>query len=705
MEDNLMRYDPLNSKEELHDMCQSQTNSGYDIKYSARARQTLRFRLGLVDLSGLAWVDLPGLGEPSQSREEIVDDLFHHDWVRRVEAIRQVALWGNQIPLESLLVLLKDEHIIVRETVIKTLGDLGDNIPFNALIACLEDEAWSVRAAAIQALGNLREHIPIYPLIKKLRDEDVSVRVAAIYALGNLGELTPIEDIILTLDDKDPLVQEAAKNVLSQLSKKVGKERGYFLKQSLLNEAGAASLCVQEDLREIIESLSIHDAIGEPIIEQKDQDFSLNSAPSTHYYVYMSGSVCRGKSSMLLAYTRSLGLSDYEHTEKMYKPSLIDVEGYYKVFGASFLQSLPERLNPPACPWLIRSYIGSERACLALSACHLDITPTGIESAVENWLSTLKDFKCQGSKYKSVDTFFESLLLSCIQSQPTCWNDYMFQQIQKHGLSLSVHAISNYVTLLQHDIDQLKQYQFGSMICLDGIGDNHDQQCPHINGQGSLALLDPTITQLLASNLAPSINITISQNMDKLRSLLEYILQRALSFGLSYYRDNECYTHLSDLQFTDIHMASDIDIVFVSIEHHLPRRSSIDKTNTPTPPHRHTCDIGRNYLLIDQEGEIAKCQVDISNTITTVDAYNPLLAIREHRQKAQIVAIDNKESCAVAVSGATDAAAAVLYSHTDSQVEMILNRLTTLFTKHFVPKLCVWRHYVCSSMRNQSRYK
>jgi uncharacterized protein len=62
-------------------------------------------------------------------------------------------------------------------------------------------------------------------------------------------------------------------------------------------------------------------------------------------------------------------------------------------------------------------------------------------------------------------------------------------------------------------------------------------------------------------------------------------------------------------------------------------------------PHNYHCGVGRSYLAIDQRGGIAKCQVDIKRTLTTIDAVNPLRVIRESQQSVRAVPIDEKEGC------------------------------------------------------------
>lgn len=236
-------------------------------------------------------------------------------------------------------------------------------------------------------------------------------------------------------------------------------------------------------------------------------------------------------------------------------------------------------------------------------------------------------------------------------SQVLAMHDYALQQTQKYGLGLSASILSNGVMLLSHAIEQLKQRNIKVMISLDGVGECHDQQRPFVNGKGSFAFVDRTITRLLTHHLIPDINVTVThRNLDNLPKLIAYLLQRELPFGLSYYRDNECSSHLSDLQFTDDQMISGMRKVFSYIEHHLPAmyllNSLVDKAKMNTP-HQYACGVGRNYLAIDQYGGVAKCQVEITKTITSIDADDPLKVIRENRAGVQPISIDNKEGCRI----------------------------------------------------------
>lgn len=228
-------------------------------------------------------------------------------------------------------------------------------------------------------------------------------------------------------------------------------------------------------------------------------------------------------------------------------------------------------------------------------------------------------------------------------------HSYANQLAEQHGIEFSAYVITNGVALPQRTIDALKANEITVTISLDGVGEVHDQQRVFANGLGSFKYVDRTISRLLASGIVPHINVTVTQrNLDGLPSLMAYILERDMPFTLSYYRENACSLHLDDLQFTDEQMIDGMRAAFHIIEKILPRRrllgSLIDKADLRNP-HNYTCSAGRNYLVIDQHGGIAKCHTEIRHTLTSVDADDPLRIIQQDRSGFQNLAADEKEGC------------------------------------------------------------
>ena len=81
-------------------------------------------------------------------------------------------------------------------------------------------------------------------------------------------------------------------------------------------------------------------------------------------------------------------------------------------------------------------------------------------------------------------------------------HEYALAQAQLHGLDFHAFILSNGVFLSQRIIAAFKAHEIGVTLSLDGIGEEHDQQRPFINGRSSFKFVDRTITQLLAHGCA-----------------------------------------------------------------------------------------------------------------------------------------------------------------------------------------------------------
>jgi uncharacterized protein len=251
--------------------------------------------------------------------------------------------------------------------------------------------------------------------------------------------------------------------------------------------------------------------------------------------------------------------------------------------------------------------------------------------------------------YRYVELMYAGGEASLRLPQVLALHDYAVQQAHEQGLELYARLLSNGVALTRRAIAQLKQRDISVMISMDGIGPVHDQQRPLLNGQGSFALVDRTISRLLEQQLVPSINVTVSaRNVAALPDLIAYLLERDLPFSLSYYRENDSSASFTDLQYSERQMILGMCEVFSYIEEHLPRRclfnGLIDKGSMASQE-SHACSVGRSYLVIDQRGGVAKCHADITKTITTINVDNPLAILNEDKSGVQAIPVDEKEGC------------------------------------------------------------
>jgi uncharacterized protein len=121
-----------------------------------------------------------------------------------------------------------------------------------------------------------------------------------------------------------------------------------------------------------------------------------------------------------------------------------------------------------------------------------------------------------------------------------------------------------------------------------------------------------------------------------------------LPFSLNFYRETECSASRRDLVSGERRIIAGMKAAYRVVEANLPRRSlmgSLLDRASLAGPHHHTCAAGRNYLVIDHHGQVAKCQMDMEHPATDIHAADPLAAIRAESLRFQNVDVDQKAGC------------------------------------------------------------
>ena len=264
----------------------------------------------------------------------------------------------------------------------------------------------------------------------------------------------------------------------------------------------------------------------------------------------------------------------------------------------------------------------------------------------------------------AIDAIFRSMLLhrfSAIKlkyagGEPTLnfslvirLHEYAAELAQQYGCGLEGVVLSNGVSLTPAMIDAMLAHDLRLMISLDGIGPAHDSQRVFANGLGSFHAVSRSIERVQANGLTPAISITITdRNVNSLAETVAWVLERNLPFSLNFYRENDASASFQDLQLREGRLIEGMRAAFQVVEANLPRRSLraalLDRTNLAVP-HTHTCSVGSNYMVIDPQGRIGQCQMQMQQSSTSVEAHDPLAFIRANLSGIQNVPVDEKEGC------------------------------------------------------------
>lgn len=187
------------------------------------------------------------------------------------------------------------------------------------------------------------------------------------------------------------------------------------------------------------------------------------------------------------------------------------------------------------------------------------------------------------------------------------------------------------------------------MISLDGVGAYHDANRPFISGRGSFKQVEKTLGRLAGHSFKPSISITISeQNLDGLPEVVDYVLQRELPFTLNFYRENDCSSDFKNLAYSQERIIKAMQAAFAVIEENLPPYSLLGTVLDLAKldvAHDRTCGVGHSYMVIDQNGGIAKCHMEIEQTITDISAADPLQLLKKDEAGIINLPVSQKEGC------------------------------------------------------------
>jgi uncharacterized protein len=226
---------------------------------------------------------------------------------------------------------------------------------------------------------------------------------------------------------------------------------------------------------------------------------------------------------------------------------------------------------------------------------------------------------------------------------------YARELAAQHSLELHATLLSNGVALPQPLLHALQSEGIRLMISLDGIGRQHDDQRPFANGRASFHFVERTIARLIEQGHSPHLSITITnRNAAGLSDVVRFALQRDLTFSLNFFRDNDCAAGIADLKYEEQSMISALLEAFDVIEQFLPPWSvlgSILDRGQLLEPRRHSCGVGRDYVVIDQEGKVAKCHMEIERTLGDVFSSDPLQLVRRDEATAQNLPVEEKEGC------------------------------------------------------------
>jgi len=221
-------------------------------------------------------------------------------------------------------------------------------------------------------------------------------------------------------------------------------------------------------------------------------------------------------------------------------------------------------------------------------------------------------------------------------------------------LSLKFLITTNYVilsngTLITQDKAKLlKQNNISVGISLDGLKDYNDKQRIFADGSGSFSNIITGIQNLQKEEVEFSINITITKlNVKNIPAISKFLLKKKIPFLFSFVRDNlkKNLSLMCDNKTLIYYLKKSYKI----IEKDLPKYS-LSKGLLDSVSFRNyqasCCGVGKNYLVINYNGNISSCQMLMHKPIGNIFDQDIIKILKNKCfVKAEDNLVDKNDSC------------------------------------------------------------
>lgn len=217
------------------------------------------------------------------------------------------------------------------------------------------------------------------------------------------------------------------------------------------------------------------------------------------------------------------------------------------------------------------------------------------------------------------------------------------------GLQVDGVVLSNGTLLTPEIVEEMQKLELRLMVSLDGLGEFQDCQRPYTDGSGSSSDVILAIELALWHGLVPDISVTITgENVDGLPNLMAWVLEKQLPFSLNLCRESDYSLQKSERQTEEHDTIEKLLLAYRVVQDHLPGHTLLgslaDRANLSFP-HLYPCRVGRDYLVFNPYGGLAKCQMDMQCIIGDADNSDPVGLLQGSGNGIQNIRVDEKVEC------------------------------------------------------------
>jgi uncharacterized protein len=151
---------------------------------------------------------------------------------------------------------------------------------------------------------------------------------------------------------------------------------------------------------------------------------------------------------------------------------------------------------------------------------------------------------------------------------------------------------------------------------------------------------------LLPRGIRPTISITITGlSAHGAKEVVRWAISHDLPFSLNFYRESATSARYPELRFEEQQIINGMREAYAVIAELLPARPFLDGLldRVQFTAHTHTCGVGRSYVVITHQGQLAQCQMALEEA-ASFDHTSDLIALTA-AGPLHNYAVDAKEGC------------------------------------------------------------
>jgi uncharacterized protein len=305
---------------------------------------------------------------------------------------------------------------------------------------------------------------------------------------------------------------------------------------------------------------------------------------------------------------------------------------------------------PPESPTILNAWLHVTNACnLDCAYCYVNksgeaMSPQVGCQAVDAVLraAVRHSFSTVRLKYAGGEPSLNSPLVVDLHT-------YARAQAERLGLALEGVLLSNGVDLSDRLLTMLLVQNIGLAVSLDGLDGSHDAQRPRSSGRGTARSVQRTLVRAQALSLLPDVTVTVTdRNLETLPETVAWLLAHEMPFALNFCREHDRMTNARALMAKDERLIDGVRCAFDVIEANPPSYSLLncllDRVQMAAP-HHYPCAAAHNYLVVDQQGRVAQCQMAMDRPVSTIWSDDPLSDVQCAPGGVPGLSVEEKDGC------------------------------------------------------------